>query len=109
VRKPDLRFRRLIPSWFPGGQRAGPDQAGKRSLARFGRASLCPPMDARIGPEITCLLSELIFRGHELRRRMNAGMKADEQTWKTEIIDWLKRAEPFTINKRSAMSFEVIP
>jgi hypothetical protein len=109
VRKPDSRFRRLIYSWFSGGERAGPDQAGKRRLARFGRAALSPPMDTRIGPEIAGLLSELILRGHALRRRMNTGMKGDEQTWKAEIIDWLKRTEPFTMKKRPAMFVKMIP
>jgi hypothetical protein len=106
VRKPNWRFRRLIHSWFPGGERAGPDQAGKRTLARFGRGALSPPTDKHIGPEITGLVSELISRGHELRRRMNAGRKTNAQTWKAETIDWLKSAEPFT---HPAMSVKVIP
>jgi hypothetical protein len=59
--------------------------------------------------EIRILLGALIARGNELRRRVNIGKLPDEQIWKAETIDWLRRVELLTRNRFPATSIRVIP
>jgi hypothetical protein len=98
VRKPGSWLRHLVHAWLPVG--------GRRN--RFGRAALAPAGDKYIEPGITGLLSELIAGGNQLRRQVNVGKTPDEQTWKAETIDWLRRAESLSKNQRPSTSVKVV-